>query len=81
MSGFTFIMLVSTCIEQAGTFQPSGKERHATRRSISGVWWNEEWEAIKVCFAERGPEKKALRVWACGRALRHACTLAWQAFA
>ena len=50
-----------------GTFEPSTnpKEKHATRRSLSGNVWNEEWEAVKMVTAARGERKKARKAqWA-----------------
>ena len=67
-------VLMSACCHDVGkhcqddnTFEWSKDEPRPTRRSLSGVWWNDHWEAIKAIRARRddGTEKAAQCVCVC----------------
>ena len=51
-------------LEADGSFQISEREGSTTRRSLTGRWWCEELEVVKVMFAVKpdGERKEPLRL-------------------
>lgn len=43
-----------SCCQASSSFQVSDKEGHLTRRELTGVMWNDHWEAVKAVFADPG---------------------------
>jgi len=49
------------------TFRLSTSERFLTRRSLSGIYWNDEWELKKAIYCLNGDGEKEVSFTACIR--------------